>query len=120
MLAGWQRLRPACERLARRPVLFRLGPSLWVTYGALVAVGAVVASAVETALLAGALPARAIDEYLIGLAVAMPAGGRLLWLAYNTGSLRRAPATTMRRVGFVSFGSYLAMFAGSAAWWALR
>jgi prolipoprotein diacylglyceryltransferase/protein-S-isoprenylcysteine O-methyltransferase Ste14 len=112
---AWLALRAPIERLANRTVLFRAADTVWVTYGALVALGGVTAAAVNAPLLAGwGLSARAIVAYHLGLTASMLLGGRLVWLAYQWRLVARAPRTIWRRVGFVSFGGYLGLFAWSA------
>ncbi len=106
-LRVWLCLRPACERLANRTVLFAAGGALCVTYGALVTVGAVLAAALQAALL-GALGVslRAVAVLQLASCGAMLLGGRVAWLAYEWRALWRAPRATLSRVGFVSFGGY--------------
>lgn len=119
-LATWFWLRPACERLANRTVLFGVGSSLWVTYGALVALGAVVAATLNAALLAGlGLSARSIGLFQLGLTIAMLIGGRVAWLVYEWRAVRRQPRMLLFRVGFVSFGGYagLLLFTFAFARW---
>jgi phosphatidylglycerol:prolipoprotein diacylglycerol transferase len=103
----WLAARPRVERLANRTVLFRVGESLWVTYGALVALGGVMGAVTAAPLLAGlGLSPRAVAFYELGLALAMLAGGRLVWLLYEWRRVWREPSIAVRRVGFVSFGGY--------------
>jgi len=117
---AWARMRPAAEWIAARPVLCRFGSSVWVGYGAFVAVGAGAACLVALATLSPGLPDRALVEYLFGLTAAMVIGGRLGWLAYQGRSLLARPAAVLRQVGFVSYGAYAAMFAFAPAWSAIR
>lgn len=107
---------PWIERVANRTVLFRLGPTVWVAYGAWLALGAAVSAALAPALLGGRLPAPLVDEYVIGLTLSMVVGGRVAWLFYEQRALVRNPLATLRRVGFVSFGAYAAMIAFAAFW----
>ncbi|HYJ07917.1 MAG TPA: prolipoprotein diacylglyceryl transferase family protein, partial [Polyangiaceae bacterium] len=113
---SWQALRPAVSWLASHTVLFRIGPALWVGYGAWLAVGTVIAGWVGLGLLAAGMPAPAVAGYLVGISLAMVIGGRLAWLAYEYRALRAAPGVTLRRVGFVSFGAYAAMFLFALGW----
>jgi prolipoprotein diacylglyceryltransferase/protein-S-isoprenylcysteine O-methyltransferase Ste14 len=110
LLRLWRAVRPLVSWLAGHTVLFRIGSTLWVGYGAWVAAGAVVASGIGLGLLATSMPVAAVAGYLVGTSLAMVAGGRLAWLAYEHRALRAAPGPTLRRVGFVSFGAYGAMF----------
>ncbi len=112
----WQALRPPIAWLARQTVLFRIGPTLWVGYGALVAVGAALGGLVALGLLAPVMPAVVVAKYLVGISLAMLMGGRLAWLGYEHRALRAAPGATLRRVGFVSFGAYAAMFLYAVLW----
>lgn len=104
---GWLAVRPVAEQLANRTVLFRIGGSVWVTYGALVALGGVAGAVTAAPLLAGlGLSSALIAFYELGLALSMLAGGRLVWLAYEWRRVWREPSIVVRRVGFVSFGGY--------------
>ncbi|HEY3500477.1 MAG TPA: prolipoprotein diacylglyceryl transferase family protein, partial [Polyangiaceae bacterium] len=104
---AWLRARPTVERLANHTVLFRARESVWVTYGALVALGGVTGAVAAAPLLAGlGLAPGDIALYELGLAASMLAGGRLVWLAYEWRRVWREPASMLRRVGFVSFGGY--------------
>jgi prolipoprotein diacylglyceryltransferase/protein-S-isoprenylcysteine O-methyltransferase Ste14 len=110
LLRLWRAVRPLVSWLAGHTVLFRIGSTLWVGYGAWLAAGAVVASGIGLGLLATSMPVAAVAGYLVGASLAMMAGGRLAWLAYEHRALRAAPVPTLWRVGFVSFGAYAAMF----------
>lgn len=112
----WCAVRPPTDWLAQRTVLFRVGSTLWVGYGAFVALGAAVAGALGMALLAPAMPAPASAAYLLGISLAMLLGGRAAWLIYEGRALVARPGATLKRVGFVSFGAYAAMFVYAAAW----
>ncbi|MFZ5891191.1 MAG: prolipoprotein diacylglyceryl transferase family protein [Myxococcota bacterium] len=116
----WNWLKPLAEWLARHPVWFSFGACRWVGYGGLVAIGAGVAAALASVLLSVALSAQALAEYVLGLTLSMLVGGRLAWLGYEWRAFRAAPVRTLRRVGFVSFGAYVAMFCFALAWPPLR
>ena len=116
---AWEWWRPRVERAAGCTVLFSVGSTIWVTFGALLSLGAVLSAAIGMALLGGLLSRPAIDGYIVGAVVTMQIGARLAWLAYQHRTLRCAPASTLKRVGFVSFGSYAAMFAFTCGWWLL-
>lgn len=116
LAAVWRGLRPPVAWLARQTVLFRIGSTLWVGYGALLAVGAGVGSLLAIGLLSRSLSPRALVEYLLGLSLAMLVGGRLAWLGYEQRAFRQRPRETLKRVGFVSFGAYAAMFGYVAVW----
>ena len=109
---AWATAAPLIERIANRVVLFRLGPTIWATYGALLGLGA----AAATALIGGLLMTGGISEagatvYLVSLALAAVVVGRLVWLAYHWKELFRSPALVLRTVGFVSWGSIMAAIA---------
>lgn len=106
----WEWLRPGVERVANCVVMFRVGQTIWVTYGALLGLGAVTMIAFTGALLVqgGLTPAEA-TLYLIGLAAAGLVGGRLVWLGYQSRNLAREPARVLQTVGFVSWGTILAI-----------
>ena len=105
-LRVWEAIRPVAERLANRTVLGRLGPTVWVTYGAFMGGGTVVGLWLLAApLLAGGVAAGAVARYVVLLALAMLVGGRLAWLAYEARRLLADPAGVLRTVGFVSWGA---------------
>lgn len=110
---AWSGCRAPLESFANRTVLFRIGPSLWATYGVCVAAGtAVMAVGLAATLIDAGVPPGRVAVYLVGLAAAMLAGGRAMWLLYQAG----APCARLhRRVGFVSWGGYLALVAGAVA-----
>jgi phosphatidylglycerol:prolipoprotein diacylglycerol transferase len=108
----WMACRPLAERVANRVVLVRIGPTTWVTYGALAALAAgVIAVWLAAALAAAGAPPAVIARCLVGLAIAIPTGSRALWLAYHARDLRADPAGTLRQVGFVSWGGIIGLFA---------
>ena len=107
----WERCRPLLERIANRVVLVRVGPTTWVTYGAFAAVAATMIAAWMAAALGGAgVPTALIVWCLAGLAVAIPVGSRVLWVAYRLDQLRVDPRGTLRQVGFVSWGGIIGLF----------
>jgi prolipoprotein diacylglyceryltransferase len=112
----WRALRPLAEWLARRPIFCRWGTSVWVGYGGLLAVGAAAAAALAVVTLPALLSPRALYTYVLGLVLSMLLGGRAAWLAYEWRALRTAPLSTLRRVGFVSFGAYAAMLLFVGVW----
>ncbi len=117
LLALWRRSRLPIETLANRTVLFRLGPTVWVTYGGLFAVaGAVTTSGVIGLLGSGGIPRDRISLYALGLAISMVVGGRLIWLVYQAKQCRADLAGSMRTVGFVSWGALLGMLGFAMAW----
>lgn len=105
-LRVWKAVRPTAERLANRPVLARIGPTVWVSYGAFMGGGTVLGLWLLAApLLAGGVAAAAVARYVVLLALAMLVGGRLAWLAYEARRLLADPAGVLRTVGFVSWGA---------------
>ncbi len=118
LIDAWRQLRLPVERVANRTVLFRWGPTLWVSYGAWLAVGAAVMAVGLAGLLTEAGVSSSLTAiYVVGLAAAMLVCGRLMWLVYNVRALLDGFATTLGRVGFVSWGGYLGMF-GFGLWFA--
>jgi protein-S-isoprenylcysteine O-methyltransferase Ste14/prolipoprotein diacylglyceryltransferase len=126
--SAWRSIRPAVTRLANRVVLFRFGRTVWVSYGAFAGAGAALGLGVCHALLRSVLPFRQEALYLVGLAVGVLVGARLVALLYQARLLLTSPREALRRVGFVSWGGYLGMFAapfvlaplaGEDAWWLL-
>jgi prolipoprotein diacylglyceryltransferase/protein-S-isoprenylcysteine O-methyltransferase Ste14 len=112
--AFWMQMRPQLERFANFPVLFRVGPTIWVTYGLFVALGAALVALLGPVVLGSLLSFQQYAAYAIGLALTMPVGGRLLALAYSPVALWREKTAALRRVGFVSWGGYAAFFAFTA------
>lgn len=112
---AWRLVRPAVERMANRTVLFRVGPTVWVGYGAALGLGAgIMAVALGGELEAVGAGTGAAALYLVGLAASMLVGGRLAWLLYQLPDLlrRRVRAIELlHRVGFVSWGGYAGLFA---------
>jgi len=111
----WRRLRGRVERLANRTVLFRIGPTVWVTYGLFVALGAFLTALLGRAALGPLLPPRQYVAYAIGLALSAAVGARIASLAYNLTALRRHGLSELRVVGFVSWGGYLGLLGFTVA-----
>lgn len=117
--ALWQALSPIVERLANYTVLFRLGGTLFVTYGLCAAIGAFLTGVVLITLSADAgMPARLIGLYIVLMAIAVAVGSRLMWLLYHLDRLRTDLLGTLRQVGFVSWGGFIGFLAGTVvfAW----
>jgi prolipoprotein diacylglyceryltransferase/protein-S-isoprenylcysteine O-methyltransferase Ste14 len=115
----WRRCRPLAERAANCVILVRIGPTTWVTYGLLAAAAAAVTGVWMGAVLNGAgLPRTWTALYLLGVAVSVPLGSRAMWLAYRVDLLWSEPPSTLRQVGFVSWGGVVGMlgFAVGFAW----
>ena len=112
----WKGCRAPIERVANRVVLVRVRATTWVTFGVFAAAAAAVISVWIAAALAGAglSPVR-IGWWLVGLAVAVPVGSRAMWLAYRVDQLRADPRSTLRQVGFVSWGGILGLFGVATA-----
>lgn len=124
----WVWARPSLEALANRVVLFRVGPTVWVTYGAFAGLGTGLGLITCHLLLRSALPLRLDAIYVLGIALWMLFGARLVALLYQPRLLVAHPSEAFRRVGFVSWGGYLGMFTfpflfarlvGGDAWWLL-
>ena len=127
-LGAWDALRPWVTVLANHVVLFRIGRVVCVTYGAFAGLGAGLGLAACHVLLGPGLPLVIEALYLLGLAVWMLLGARLVALLYAPALLLHDPLRALRRVGFVSWGGYLGMFTfpflfatvtGSDPWWLL-
>ncbi len=111
---AWKRLRPLVERLANHTTLFRAGPLIGITFGGFAAAAAaVLAVGIAGSFSGGALPTRETGALLAALAFAVPAGSRAMWLLYAAGAGRSGAEPLSRRVGFVSWGGYLALLAAS-------
>jgi len=109
-LAAWRLARPVVEALANRPVLARIGPTVWVSYGAFAGLGAAVGLSIWNVLIEPWLSARFRAGYAIGIALWMLLGARVVALLYQPRLLANAPLESLRRVGFVSWGGYLGLF----------
>jgi prolipoprotein diacylglyceryltransferase/protein-S-isoprenylcysteine O-methyltransferase Ste14 len=105
----WTRCQANVERIANRTVLFRLGPTLWVTYGLFMAIGAFLVAFFGRLALGGLCSPQQYVGYAVGLPLTMAIGARLASLAYNFAAVRRRGIAELRTVGFVSWGSYLGM-----------
>ena len=108
-------LRRWAERLANRVILFRLGPTLWVTYGLFVALGTSVVGLFGHVALGALLTSEQYLVFAFGLAAVSTLGARLASLLYNLQALRRRGLVELRTVGFVSWGGYLGTLAFAAA-----
>ena len=108
---AWHRMRPGLDWLANKPVLVRLGPSIWVSWGTGVAVGAGLAVWTVTGLLvSGGAPLRLAVQYVLGAAVCVVVGGRIAWLCYHPKLVMQDVCAAIRSVGFVSWGGFLGLF----------
>lgn len=108
---AWNAVRVPLQSFSNHTVLFRVGPTIWVTYGACVAIGTLVmAVGLAAALIDAGVPTGAVAAYVVGLAAAMLLGGRAVWLLYQLGA---RPPRLMRRVGFVSWGGYVTLLGGA-------
>lgn len=96
--------------LADRPVLFRVGPTIWVTYGLFVAaaIPPMVLVGGQILIDAGWSSSKA-SLVLAGYAVSMVIGARLLWLVLYAPAPPWRNPRVLRQVGFVSWGDYLAL-----------
>jgi phosphatidylglycerol:prolipoprotein diacylglycerol transferase len=119
---AWVRAgRLVVEWIANRVVLFKVGPTIWVTYGALLALGVIAMVSVTGAQLLEA--GRSVSEvtvYEVWVAASMLLGGRLIWLAYQAHRIREDPVRVFRTVGFVSWGAVLACVAVPLVFTGLR
>lgn len=106
----WRIARPPFERIANRVVLFRIGRTLWVSYGAFGGIGAALALTITHTLVRPYLELAEECRYLLVLGISILIGARLVALLYNPRLLIRSPREALRRVGFVSWGGYIAFF----------
>jgi phosphatidylglycerol:prolipoprotein diacylglycerol transferase len=106
---AWRTISPAFQWLADRPVMGRVGPTLWVTFGAFAGLGAFAA----TALIAFSLAPLIGSEHSSSLAVVATAatlfGGWLVARLYRLDRFVERPLEELRRVGFVSWGGYVGL-----------
>jgi phosphatidylglycerol---prolipoprotein diacylglyceryl transferase len=113
-LAGraWSLLRPPLERLADRPVLFRLGPTIWMTYGLFVALAIPPMVFVEGQIFLDAGWSKTkVFLVTLGFAASMTLGARVLWLVLYAPVPPWRDRATLRQVGFVSWGVYAGLIA---------
>ncbi len=98
--------------MANRTILFRHGDLIIVTYGALVALGTLIAMQHVSALLfAHGLPRGHVAAFLAGSVLAAAFFSRLAWWLDNWRTLIKQPLWGLRRVGFVSFGGLFGLIA---------
>ena len=102
-------LRAPLERLANRLMLFRTGPVLWVTYGLFAALAAIV--------MGGGIAFFLLDQgrpgfeawWSVGvLSATVALGSRAAWFLIPGDKPRDSFLNLLRRVGFVSWGGYVA------------
>ncbi len=122
---GWVSMRPAVEALANHPVLARVGPTQWVSFGWFCAVGAALAVALFDAELVPVLGDRGASAFAFGVCATTLAG---CWVAarfQQPGLWLHDPREALQRSGLVSWGWYasacvfVAVFgrlAGVSAW----
>ena len=109
-------LKRPLEALANRIVLFRTGPILWVTFGFFAALGtATMTMGVAWFLFDRGCSGRQIWEMVSLMCAAIPFASRIAWLVLPGDKPKGRFSETMRRVGFVSWGGYVAIFA-TGAW----
>ena len=108
--AVWRFARPRMEALANRVVLFRIGSTVWVTFGAFAALGSMLGTSICHLLVRGALSLPCEAAYAGGIVLATLAGARAVALLYQPRLLLREPGEAIRRVGFVSWGGYFGFF----------
>lgn len=111
----WRLVSPLFQSLADTPVLFRIGPTVWVTFGLFAALGALSATALLAARLEPVCGATAVVTLVLGATAATLGGGWLVARLYRFGSFLERPVEELRRVGFVSWGGYLGLLAATFA-----
>ena len=101
----FQKLNAPLNRLANRTILFRFGNALFVTYGALIAVGTGLFMFYSAALmLQSGIAASDAAIMISGSAICGIFFGRFFWWLGNAKRLLRKPLWGIREVGYVSFG----------------
>ena len=111
-----RRLQRPLEALANRLVLFRTGPILWVTYGLFAALGgALMSFGVAWFLLDRGWSGLATWGATAVVSAAIPLMSRAAWFVVPGDKPDVSFLQLFRRVGFVSWGGYVAAF-GTAAW----
>ena len=108
------------EALANRVVLFRIGHSLWVTYGLFAALGAgLLGASLGWLTLGVGWTGWEAWRLVAVIAVATPVASRAAWFILPGNKAQASVREMLRRVGFVSWGGYAGAFA-MAAWLADR
>lgn len=102
----WAVARPCAQGLANWPVVWRMGDTIWATFGLFCAVGSALAVAVFTTTLAPTLGERRAALFAVGASTSTLLGCWLVARLYKWSLLRRNPSEAMRQVGFVSWGGY--------------
>jgi prolipoprotein diacylglyceryltransferase/protein-S-isoprenylcysteine O-methyltransferase Ste14 len=103
---AWRSVLPAVEALANRPVLARIGPTQWVSFGSFCALGAAVAVALFDAELVPVLGEHGASGFAFGVCATTLAG---CWLAarFQQPTLwLQDPREALQRAGLVSWGGY--------------
>lgn len=108
-LRVWLAVSPAVQWLADRPVMFRSGPAVWVTFGAFAGLGAFAATALSAVSLAPVYGVGQASRLLLGVTAATLVGAWLVARLYRFGDLVARPLEELRRVGFVSWGGYVGL-----------
>jgi len=111
----WVQLRSPIQRLANRPVLFRLGPAIFITYGLCVALGAFTVAFVGRAAVGSLFSPHQYVAFTLGFPLAAALGARLAALAYDPRALLQRGLQELRAVGFVSWGGYAGALAFTLA-----
>jgi phosphatidylglycerol:prolipoprotein diacylglycerol transferase len=108
-LRVWLAVSPAVQWLADRPVMFRSGPLVWVTFGAFAGLGTFVATALTAVSLAPVYGVGQASALVLGVTAATLVGAWLVARLYRIGELVARPLEELRRVGFVSWGGYVGL-----------
>jgi phosphatidylglycerol:prolipoprotein diacylglycerol transferase len=112
---AWRRVSPLFQRFADRPILFRVGPTLWVTFGLFAGLGAFAATALCAASLEPRYGEKPANTLVLGATLATLGGGWLVARLYRLASLIERPLEELRRVGFVSWGGYVGLIGSTLA-----
>jgi len=113
---------PLFERVANQVVMFRIGPTVWVSYGAFASAGAFAGLSLTHLLLRRFVTLDLELIYFATIGISVLLGARIVALFYQARLLLTSPGEALRRVGFVSWGGYLAFFIVpflffENAWW---
>jgi phosphatidylglycerol:prolipoprotein diacylglycerol transferase len=92
-------------------LLFRVGPTLWVKFGAFAALGTFAATSICTLSLAPSRGHGIASALVFGATAATLVSAWLGARLYRIGKLVEEPLQELRRVGFVSWGGYLGLIA---------
>jgi phosphatidylglycerol:prolipoprotein diacylglycerol transferase len=106
---AWRTVAAAFQWLADRPVMGRVGPTLWVTFGAFAGLGTFAAMALSAVSLVPVVGSDRASSLVFGTTMATLVGGWLVARLYRIDRFVERPLEELRRVGFVSWGGYVGL-----------